>query len=84
MAVAVSILDFEAPERNETPEAEFDAASMTLSNLVAGQAYSLDGGATWNDAGGDEVQLCEEDVTVEQGIRIYVPGVEGESSDSDE
>ena len=83
-AVAVSILDFEAPERNETPEAEFDASSMTLSNLAAGQAYSLDGGATWNDAGGDEVQLCEEDVTVEQGIRIYVPGVEGESSDSDE
>ena len=84
VAVAVSILDFEAPERNETPEAEFDASSMTLSNLAAGQAYSLDGGATWNDAGGDEVQLCEEDVTVEQGIRIYVPGVEGESSDSDE
>ena len=31
VAVAVSILDFEAPERNETPEAEFDASSMTLS-----------------------------------------------------
>jgi hypothetical protein len=53
---------------------------MTLSDLAAGQATPWTAAPTWNDAGSDEVQLCEEDVTVEQGIRIYVPGVEGRAA----
>lgn len=83
-AIAVTILGYGAPPRNETPIAQFDAATMILLNVSEGMAYSLDGGATWTSAEGHEVTLSEEEVTTTYGIRVYAPGVEGESSDSEE
>ena len=81
--VTVTILDYVAPAQNETPSAQFDAATMILSNVSEGMAYSLDGGVTWTSVERDEVALSEEEVTT-YGIRVYAPGVEGESSDSEE
>lgn len=53
-----------------TPEASFDAANMTLSDVDEGMRYSLDGGITWNTIEGSSIILDEADVVVAKGIQV--------------
>lgn len=64
----VGILAGLTPE--PTPEAEFDAATMQLSNVDAGMVYSLDGGKTWLEIEGESVDLSGAAVTAANGIQV--------------
>lgn len=70
------------PQANK-PEAEFDAADMTLSGLEADMKYSVDGGKTWETAKDDTADLSELSVNANDGILVYKPGDGENTSDSD-
>ncbi|HWS42046.1 MAG TPA: glycoside hydrolase family 2 TIM barrel-domain containing protein [Pseudoflavonifractor sp.] len=132
--VIVEVLAYEAPEKEPTPEAKFDAATMLLTNLTPGMKYAIDGGnwvtvepaeepseepsnepteepseepaeepAQFTEGSEDEileesmipladtpeaetvsVDLSDAGLVEGSTIRIYQPGVRGQTSDSDE
>jgi len=65
-----------------TPSASFDAASLNLYN-VQGLFYSLDGGNNWIFSSGSQVTLTASDLRADVGIRVYAPGNNANTRDSD-
>ncbi|MGI5930310.1 endo-alpha-N-acetylgalactosaminidase family protein [Pseudoflavonifractor sp.] len=77
----VGILAGLTPE--PTPEAEFDAATMQLSNVDNGMVYSLDGGKTWLGIEGESVDLSGAAVTAANGIQVKRLGSGEDTIDSE-
>ena len=65
-----------------TPSASFDAPSLNLTN-VQGMFYSLDGGNNWIFSSGSQVTLTGSDLRTDVGIRVYAPGNNTNTRDSD-
>ena len=57
-------------EQAATPEAVFDAATMTLSNVTSEMKYSVDGGINWMAVEETPIDLSEAKLTVADGIRV--------------
>lgn len=62
-----------------TPNAKFNAMTMTLSDVAKGMSYSVDKGATWVDITGTTADLSEAAVTVSNGIWVKRSG-DGETT----
>lgn len=77
----VGILAGLTPE--PTPEAEFDAATMQLSNVDNGMVYSLDRGKTWLEIEGESVDLSGAAVTAANGIQVKRLGSGEDTIDSE-
>lgn len=64
------------------PEGEFDAETMTLSNVEAGMKYSVDGGESWIEITGTSAALDEAGLSVTHGIQVRRPGNGSTTGDS--
>ncbi|MBP5655368.1 MAG: S-layer homology domain-containing protein [Clostridiales bacterium] len=81
------ISEFKVPNTTpeETPNASFEATGPdcgTLSDVVSGMKYSLDGGTTWIDITDTTVDI-DSDVTVEYGIQVKQPATSPMTTDSE-
>ena len=70
--------------KEEEPNATFNATSEnggTLSNVTTAMKYSVDGGENWQSISDTTINITS--VTVENGVKVYKPGNETTTLDSD-
>lgn len=72
-----------ALEKEETPNAVFDAATMLLEDVEPNMLYSLDGGVNWKTSTGNSATISEAEVHENNGIYVMRPGSAGLTEDSD-
>ena len=81
-SVEMTVLPYVAPEKMPTPEAEFDAATMLLTNVAEGMRYKVNNG-DWTDVAETEIDLSDTGLASGSTIQIYQPGDGVNASDSE-